>query len=293
MSGTYLTEMANWFREAGLKVVEYDGWKTRARSTGGYATGRPWCVMWHHTASNTTPENDANYECNVADAKPICNVNIARDGTVWVLAAGATNTNGKGMATKFSKGTVPADSMNVYAFGIEIANNGVGQPFPQPQIDAAFVVSNVINQRMGNKASDVCTHQCYAPDRKVDPARGAGTVQGTWHPKEITSSGSWDVDDVKSECALRSAPTPEPEPDREDDDMLFVVAYEADGKTVSRGPALVGPGYWHFARNDDESFVWQKVYGPPRKLDNAYDFDTLVRTMALEPDDDKLLGPGA
>ena len=69
----------------------------------------PLCVMWHHTASSTAPADDANYECHVADAKPICNVTIARDGTVWCLAAGATNTNGVGNAQSFSRGTVPSD----------------------------------------------------------------------------------------------------------------------------------------------------------------------------------------
>lgn len=216
MGSRYLTEMADLFRQAGLSVVEYGGWKTRARSSGGYSDPKgPLCVMWHHTASKTTPERDAFYECHVADAKPICNVNIARDGTVWVLAAGATNTNGKGSSQKFSRGTVPTDSMNSYAFGIEIANNGVGEPYPQAQIDAVFVVSNVINKLCGNQPTDVCTHQRYAPDRKIDPARGEGTVQGTFHPREINSSGSWNLDDLRAECAARAGqkpPDPTPKP---------------------------------------------------------------------------------
>ena len=36
MGSIYLTDMADWFRAAGLTVVEYGGWKTRARGSGGY-----------------------------------------------------------------------------------------------------------------------------------------------------------------------------------------------------------------------------------------------------------------
>ena len=86
MSGRYLTDLADWLRGVGLVVVEQDGWKTRARSSGGFAAGRPWCVMWHHTASQTTPANDANYMSNGSPDRPIANLLVCRDGSVWVLA---------------------------------------------------------------------------------------------------------------------------------------------------------------------------------------------------------------
>src|SRR5262245_7850563 len=117
--------MADAFAQAGLNVVRYSGWTTRARSSGGYEPGRPLCVMWHHTASSTSPDNDAYYMCYSSSDRPICNVMIDRAGTVWCLGAGATNTNGKGRSLGFSNGTVPSDSMNTYAVGMEICNNGV------------------------------------------------------------------------------------------------------------------------------------------------------------------------
>ena len=213
MAGVYLTWLADELRAAGLTVIEYEGWKTRARSSGGYAdTSRPWCVMWHHTASPASWDGrkDADY-CAVGDEDaPLSNVYIDRSGTVWVLAAGATNTNGKGKLTPFSKGTVPENSMNSYALGAEMGNNGVGEPWPQAQVDAMFVVSNVVNARMGNRPDDACTHQAYAPDRKVDPATAAA-VQGSWKPRSCTSSGTWNVDDIRVECERRAAtPTPTP-----------------------------------------------------------------------------------
>lgn len=204
MSGTYLVWLADVLRSAGLSVVEYDNWQTRARSSGGYASGRPVCVMWHHTASATTPANDAAYMCETSDSRPIANLLVARDGAVWVLAAGATNTNGKGRSMTFSRGTVPADSMNTWAVGMEIANGGNDDPFPAVQIDACFDASNAINAHLGNLATDVAGHVDYAPDRKIDP-NNCASVQGPWQPgSNGTSAASWRLDDLRAECDRRA-----------------------------------------------------------------------------------------
>jgi len=223
MGSVYLTWLADALEGAGVNVVRYEGWTTRSRSTGGYEPGRPWCVMWHHTASppSSPPQNDAYYMCYTSENRPVCNVMVDRTGTVWCLAAGASNTNGKGYALHFSKGTVPNDSMNTYAVGMEICNNGVGEPYPQVQIDAAFKVSNVVAERCGLSPTDVATHNLWAPDRKIDPATAAA-VQGPWHPGSCTSSGTWDVDDLRAECVRRAGskpPEPQPQPPVEDDEM--------------------------------------------------------------------------
>jgi N-acetylmuramoyl-L-alanine amidase len=216
----YLTWLADDLAAAGLQVVRYQGWTTRARSSGGYG-GQPLCVMWHHTASATSAENDCYYMCYGSSDKPIANLLIARDGAVWVLAAGATNTNGKGKAMTFSRGSVPANSMNTWAVGMEMANNGTGEAYPQAQVDAAFKASNVINRKVGNAPTDVCTHQHYAPDRKIDPAKGR-SVQGPWQPREINSSGTWNLDDLRVECERR-AWTPIPPPSGGDDVEKYLV----------------------------------------------------------------------
>jgi N-acetylmuramoyl-L-alanine amidase len=260
MGANYLTQLANWCREAGLTVVEYDGWQTRARSSGGFESGRPWCIMWHHTASKTSPANDASYMCHGSPDKPIANILLARDGVVWVLAAGATNTNGKGKAIGVSKGTVPKDSMNTYAVGIEIANNGVGEPYSQAQIDAAFVLSNTLAEHLSLHPTDVCTHQFYAPDRKIDPAT-AMAVQGPWRPDSVTSSGTWDQSDLEAECLRRvGAEPPDPDPDPPPaqpgypvpaptkDDVSMVVALD------SNGTAWVGDGITRQPITDASTF---------------------------------------
>lgn len=218
MGGRYLTDMADVLRGAGLHVIEQDGWKTRARSSGGFDGNRPWCVMWHHAASaiGATAKQVADYGSYNADTKPVQNIvlgrvgNTWRDIEVWVCAAGATNTNGKGLATALSRGTVPADQMNTHAIGIEAVNNGVGEPWPGPQIDAYFVLNNALCSAYGLLPTDCVSHAAYAPDRKIDPATAAA-VQGVWRPRATNTSGTWDLADIRSEAVARSAPPPSKE----------------------------------------------------------------------------------
>lgn len=223
MGSIFLTWLADELRGAGLAVREYSGWQTRARSSGGY-DANPLCVMEHHTASGSSwdGQRDADYIATGADVAPLSNLYIDRTALVWVLAAGATNTNGKGQAMTFSRGTVPADGMNTRAVGIECGNNGVGEPWPQAQIDALIATANAVNRRLGNQPTDVAGHVHYAPGRKIDPAT-ANAVQGPWRPRSCNSSGSWDLDDMRAEHARRAA-TPPPTPTPEDDDMATAPA---------------------------------------------------------------------
>lgn len=242
MGNVWLTWMADAIEAAGVPVVRYSGWTTRSRSTGGYEPGRPLCVMWHHTASATTPDNDAYYMCYSSDSRPITNLMVDRTGTVWVLAAGATNTNGKGKSLSFSRGKVPQDRMNEYAVSMEICNNGVGEAYPRAQIDAAFTVSNVLNADLGNQPDDVSTHQFYAPDRKIDPAT-ANAVQGPWVPRSCTSSGTWDLWDVRSECILRANPNP-PEVDMANPASIYLGGGRLDNFVTGANDGRLYHNWW-------------------------------------------------
>jgi hypothetical protein len=222
----YLTEMSAWLRNAGLNVIEYDGWQNRARGSGGYSD-YPLCVMWHHTASPPSwdGQKDADY-CAVGDEDaPVSNLYIDRSGVVWILAAGATNTNGKGKSISFSRGTVPSDCMNTHAVGVEMGNDGLGERWPIAQINSAFVVSNTLNAHMGNQPDDISTHQFYAPDRKIDPA--TTNVEGPWQPESCTSSGSWSRGSVQAECRARAGQMPPP-PQEDDEEMIFDGLWKRD-----------------------------------------------------------------
>jgi len=214
MGSIYLTWLADELRAAGCQVHEYDtAWPTRSRSSGGFAA-TPLGVSWHHTAGavGASAQSECDYMVKSSDARPTCNIYVARDGIVWILAGGATNTSGKGGPLTMSRGTVGQDCANTTTVGMECGNSGDGrEPWPQIQIDAAFRASNAINARLGNQPSDVFSHQCYAPTRKIDPATAAA-VQGPWIPRSCTSSGTWDCDDIRAECTRRATP-------QEDEDL--------------------------------------------------------------------------
>ena len=174
-----------------------------------------------------------------AQDRPIGNVYLARNGDVWVGAAGAANTAGKGGPTRLSRGTVPVDGGNTRTFAVEAANNGVGQTWPRVQIDAYFVLSNEINRRCGNLPSDLFTHQAYAPTRKIDPATAAA-IEGGWRPSSRTSSGSWAVADVQAEATRRAGSggsTIKPEDDIVTDDDIARIA-QAVWRIRSTPPAV-------------------------------------------------------
>jgi hypothetical protein len=225
LTGIYYVEAADWLRSVGLTVVEVDDWETTARSSGGFAS-RPLGCQWHHTASSGQhPLNDIRYMSVNAEFAPIGNCYLAPDGVIYLIAAGAANTAGKGGPVKMSRGTIPLNSGNTQSWAIEAANNGVGQPWPQVQIDAFFKMSNELNFKFGNLPTDLYTHQSYAPSRKIDPAR-AEVVQGPWKPSSVTSAGSWSVDDVRAEAQRRwigiKPPPPKPPPTSEEDNVLYL-----------------------------------------------------------------------
>jgi len=294
----YLTELADVLRAAGLDVVEVDGWQTRARSSGGYDSGRPWLVMWHHTASQTSAENDVNYICHGSPDRPLANLYLDRAGTVHVCAAGATNTNGKGQAFPTSKGTVPADSMNTYAVGVEMANSGVGEAWPVEQVDAMFALSLALTNWLGLEPTDVGLHHSYVPDRKIDPAT-ADAVQGDWRPAGVNSSGSWSLDDVRSELVRRNTTQPDPAPSPPEGDDMPIGSFffqssgegtmrHADGTEHDAYPGAVfysdPTGVWFYWMTDEQSLRDKQfmvtgagyddsIQGP---VDNCHAFGFLV-----------------
>jgi hypothetical protein len=261
----------------------------------------PLCVAWHHTAgSGATGASweDAHYECEVATDRPIANLNVDPDphgaGFSGVLMSVArTNTNGSGDSISFSRGTVPDDSLNSYAFGMEIANNGVGGAYPTDQLAVAFLVSNTVNALCHNQPTDVVTHYIWAPTRKVDPAT-ADACQG-WRPGSCTSSGTWDLDDLRAECARRAGTTPGPTPPtppgpnppipKGDDQMLRAAKnqdsgnayYIGDGDTATwvggddaKESALIVAGGVIDVKSEQIVYSWKNVGALPAKQVKKY-----------------------
>lgn len=244
MGDIYITDLVQILRDAGLTVMENDdtdGWQTRSRSSGGFPE-MPLGIQWHHTASTASPEADVNYQVNGQDS-PIGNLLLDREGRYWPIAAGAANTAGKGGPLTLSRGTVAKDNANATTFAIEAANNGLGEMWPEVQINSYFTGSNALNAYFGNQPDDIFTHGLGAgdgwTDRKIDPAT-SWAVQGPWKPTSTNTSGTWNQQDIRDECLRRaSAPGPNPIPDTEDEMIIF--AFEDYSNTFSQNGIALSP----------------------------------------------------
>lgn len=152
-----LTWIPEVLRDAGLVVVEYDGWRTRTtRATGLTVEG----VVCHHTATGPNVSNTAVARL-LANGRsdlrgPLAQLGLDRDGHYWMIAAGRCNHNGYG-------------TWGNNSIGIEAYNDGRGEAWPAVQIDAyergcAALLSYTdlgIAECRGHKETD--------PGRKIDP----------------------------------------------------------------------------------------------------------------------------
>ena len=257
MGDRYLTDLADVARGAGLVVVELDGWRDRARSSGGY-DGGPVAVFHHHTASAGDGAADAAYCTFGSPDAPICNLVVGRDGIVYVCAAGATNTNGKGGPHTLPDGTViPVDGANSRVIGVEWSNDGVGQTYPAVMVDAGLAVSVAMCAAYGLPADHVVTHQVWAPDRKIDPAT-ADAVEGDWWPASCTASGTWSLPALREECTRRTME--DGDMTDEQDRMLRAIHDRLFG--VTRAPASgEDPGRTRLLDQADGGYIVDQIRG--------------------------------
>ena len=235
MGNVWLYDLADVLRAAGLQVLEYDDWQERSRSSGGYDPGKPTHVMVHHTASppSWSGRPDAGYCAEGDEDAPLSNLYLDRAGLWWVLAAGATNTNGKG--SDWWGGGVPDDDMNKHAIGIE-ANGGYGDEWPKIQQDAYITGVHALCTRYRIPTNNVRGHFEWAPDRKVDPAGPS-----KWAP----DSRSWDMDGFRFDVAALTGDTEEEDMPLTDEDVEriatkvweHIVDMDPDDDTVRDRPA--------------------------------------------------------
>lgn len=242
----YLTDLDDVLRAAGLTVIEVDGWKTRARSSGGYSTGRPTHVMIHHTASppHTDGQRDVDYIVSGSPVRPVSNIYTDRKGVVWVCAAGATNTNGKGADTW--GGGVPVDSMNTYAIGNEIANTGTGEPYPIAQQASVLRSTAALCSAYGIGTHHVRGHFEWAPTRKIDPSG----------PSQWATSGKWNMDAFRHDVGLLLAPPPTrpPTPIQGVPDVFYPINPHRNSDTRAFGGPGVAPNVDHVFGLDTAKF---------------------------------------
>ena len=149
------TGIADRLRQAGLSVVEVDGWKTR-----GSAAFTPQGGVDHHTAGSNNGNAPSLGVCirGRSDLSgPLCNVLQGFDGTCYVVAAGRANHAGAGGWKGLSG--------NSMVYGFERENDGHSPQRPG-QYELAIRAWTAI---LGDiDSSMLCGHLEWAPKRKVD-----------------------------------------------------------------------------------------------------------------------------
>lgn len=159
-----LTWIPDVLRAAGLKVIEEPGWQTRGHGDVGEIE----FILCHHTASHigTPVANELEVVTHGRNdlAGPLCQLFLARDGTYYVIAAGLAYHAGKGIWHGITGG-------NSRSIGIEGDNNGIGEEWPEVQMDAYIRGCAAICRHRKLEAIMVAGHREYAlpAGRKIDP----------------------------------------------------------------------------------------------------------------------------
>lgn len=183
------------FREVGPSSLDPTGaasWRTRGRpaSTGPFD---PTGVLCHHTASpagtSTQAELNVILAGNAEAPGPISTLLIARDATVHLIAAGRCNHGGRGKRPGID---AQCADMNGALLGIEAANNGIGEPWPDAQCEIYARVVAALADHYGWPLGSVYLHATTGPpsggcNSKIDPA-------GPWaRQPNLIGSTTWDL----------------------------------------------------------------------------------------------------
>lgn len=225
-------------RSWGVTVVEVDGWQNRGWSAS--KSGQQWNprgVVCHHTANGGYRGVDAP-SLNVcingrppspAEPKglagPLCQVVLGYSGTAYVIAGKGANHAGAGGWMGLTG--------NASVWGIEAENNGVGEPWPQVQLDAYIRCCAALAELSGFDARFVCGHKEWTRT-KIDPA---GIDMGEFRAKVA--------------AALTAGHTPSPTPQPPEDDMAGTWhrwVHEGQGAqyaVLEQGDAYVGKVWLH------------------------------------------------
>jgi len=141
-------------------VVETQGWKSRGH--GPFTAVET--IVCHHTAGPATgnmPSLGVVKDGRPGLSGPLCNLGLARDGTVYVVAAGIA----------WHAGVVRSSAyQNTHAIGIEAEATGTG-PWSSVQMDAYAKLCRALCDHYRIPISRVLGHKevCSPPGRKIDP----------------------------------------------------------------------------------------------------------------------------
>ena len=151
-------------KNAGVKYKKVSGWASRGHGTMGSIQS----IIAHHTAG---PKRGNSPSLNVVAygrpglSGPLAQLFLARDGTVYLVAAGISYHAGRVSSNRYA---------NSHAIGIEAENTGLSNdsPWPSGQIDAYAKLCKALCKEFGLSTSRVRGHKEVAvpKGRKPDPS---------------------------------------------------------------------------------------------------------------------------
>lgn len=151
-------------KKSGLRYKKVSGWASRGHGTMGSIE----TIVPHHTAG---PRSGNSPSLNVVTygrpglSGPLAQLFLARDGTVYLCAAGISYHAGRVRSNSYS---------NSHSIGIEAENTGLSNdsPWPSKQIDAYAKLCRALCAEFKLPTSRVLGHKeiCSPRGRKSDPS---------------------------------------------------------------------------------------------------------------------------
>lgn len=158
-----LTWLPSVLKLAGLKVVEIPGWKERGHGD----VGKVKFVLCHHTAekidADVKPSLPILIEGRPGLSGPLSQLGLGQDGTYYIISAGLAYHAGAGQWMGITSG-------NANSIGIEAENNGLGEPWPEVQMEAYARGCAAILKHIKQGPVMCVGHKEWAPTRKIDPS---------------------------------------------------------------------------------------------------------------------------
>lgn len=194
---------------SGVRYELAPGWNDPRNAASG--TWAPRYVILHHTANGGAAGDAPSLAwCVKGTYPPVrnCHLLVARSGLVHVVAGVKAYHAGKGGPGRWGNGpAVPLDSMNGYAYGIEIESKGTSTDpsadrgtngYTPEQIAATAAVAAQLLDAIGSDAGCAINHRTWAPRRKTDTLlpdatwqqliREAGTDVAGMTPEQIAAA---------------------------------------------------------------------------------------------------------
>lgn len=144
-----------------------------ARVPGRPGVYRPSGILIHHTASARSVRPGGSVpllqEGRSDLPGPLCQIHIDRAAQVWLITDGRGNHAGRETGDMGDHDGRPGEDGNAELLGIEVDNDGLGEPWPQPVLDRMVDVCAALCAYTGWPVGRVLGHKEWTT-RKIDPS---------------------------------------------------------------------------------------------------------------------------